>query len=203
MVLWEVTLATAYFLGLKKTYKLALQLQRRLIGPNHPRIRDFAYRRTRAVFDMAVTVHKKVQERDLEVGRNLGNWILRWLDRMKPSAQIRAIGPGKGPSSTGGNPAKHVPKYGQPQPPKSGERSSFGNSDSKSKGRRLFASSMSFLPKSRPTWMKRIQPYNPISSSTQYRNLSTSALGMSTITNGISRKEGVIRKDIMQWMLRN
>ncbi|KAL5207220.1 hypothetical protein ABZP36_031655 [Zizania latifolia] len=44
MVLWELTAITAYFLGLKRSYRLALRLQRRLIGPNHPRIRHFVYR---------------------------------------------------------------------------------------------------------------------------------------------------------------
>lgn len=41
MVLWEIALATAYFLGLKRTFKLALKTQRRLIAPTHPRIRQF------------------------------------------------------------------------------------------------------------------------------------------------------------------
>ncbi|KAL6548061.1 hypothetical protein OROHE_009766 [Orobanche hederae] len=41
MVLWEITLGTAYFLGLKRTYKLALKLQRKLISPKHPKIRQF------------------------------------------------------------------------------------------------------------------------------------------------------------------
>ena len=41
MVLWEVTLGTAYFLGLKRTYGLALKIQRRLISPKHPKIRQF------------------------------------------------------------------------------------------------------------------------------------------------------------------
>jgi hypothetical protein len=44
MVLWELTVITAYFLGLRRTYRLALRGQRRLIGPNHPRVRDFVYR---------------------------------------------------------------------------------------------------------------------------------------------------------------
>ena len=44
MVLWEITLATAYFLGLKKTYKLALKMQRRVVSPKHPRTRQFLYR---------------------------------------------------------------------------------------------------------------------------------------------------------------
>ena len=41
MVLWEITLGTAYFLGLKRTYRLALKIQRRLISPKHPKIRQF------------------------------------------------------------------------------------------------------------------------------------------------------------------
>lgn len=41
MVLWEITLGTAYFLGLKRSYKLALKIQRRLVGPRHPKIRQF------------------------------------------------------------------------------------------------------------------------------------------------------------------
>ena len=44
MVLWEVTLGTAYFLGLKRTYGLALKIQRRLISPKHPKIRQFVER---------------------------------------------------------------------------------------------------------------------------------------------------------------
>ncbi|MQM11573.1 hypothetical protein Taro_044477 [Colocasia esculenta] len=44
MVLWEITLATAYFLGLKRTYKLALKLQRRVVTPRHPKLRRFLHR---------------------------------------------------------------------------------------------------------------------------------------------------------------
>ncbi|KAM7491043.1 hypothetical protein LguiA_033964 [Lonicera macranthoides] len=43
MVLWEITLGTAYFLGLKRTYRLALKIQRRLISPKRPRIRNFLH----------------------------------------------------------------------------------------------------------------------------------------------------------------
>lgn len=89
MVLWEITAATAYFLGLKRTYRIALRLQRRIFGPRHNKIRQFLHRRTRGVFDVAVSVHKNIQHRDLEAGRNIGNRILRLLDRIKPSAEIR------------------------------------------------------------------------------------------------------------------
>ncbi|CAL9206844.1 unnamed protein product, partial [Musa hybrid cultivar] len=33
MVLWEMTLATAYFLGLKRTYAITLRIQRRASPP--------------------------------------------------------------------------------------------------------------------------------------------------------------------------
>ncbi|KAK8969370.1 hypothetical protein KSP40_PGU022222 [Platanthera guangdongensis] len=44
MVLWEITAATAYFLGLKRTYRIALRLQRRIFGPRHNKIRQFLHR---------------------------------------------------------------------------------------------------------------------------------------------------------------
>ncbi|KAJ9548794.1 hypothetical protein OSB04_021337 [Centaurea solstitialis] len=43
MVLWEITLGTAYFLGLKRTYKLALRIQRRLVHPKYPKFRLFLH----------------------------------------------------------------------------------------------------------------------------------------------------------------
>ncbi|CAA2996200.1 Hypothetical predicted protein [Olea europaea subsp. europaea] len=57
------------------------------------------FRRARSVFDVALTVHRKIQERDIEVGRNLGNWIW-WLDKMKPSAQIRVKHPSDSTTNT-------------------------------------------------------------------------------------------------------
>lgn len=44
MVLWEITLATAYFLGFRRTYRVALRIQRRIVGPRHPEIRQFLHR---------------------------------------------------------------------------------------------------------------------------------------------------------------
>ncbi|KAM0024338.1 hypothetical protein Hdeb2414_s0022g00614621 [Helianthus debilis subsp. tardiflorus] len=46
MVLWEITLATAYFLGLKRTYRHALRIQRRLLSPNYPTVRHILHRET-------------------------------------------------------------------------------------------------------------------------------------------------------------
>jgi len=44
MVLWEITLGTAYFLGLKRTFRLALRIQRKVVSAKHPKIRQFLYR---------------------------------------------------------------------------------------------------------------------------------------------------------------
>lgn len=95
MVLWEITLATAYVLGLKRTYKLALRLQRRLITQRHPAIRQFVQRRTRGVFDVVLRVHKNIRDGDTEMGSRLGNWILLRLNQVKPSANIRGDPPSK------------------------------------------------------------------------------------------------------------
>ncbi|CAA6675492.1 unnamed protein product [Spirodela intermedia] len=60
---------------------------------NSDKIQSFVLKqqngRTRVAFDIALTVHRKIQERDIELGRSVGNSILRWLDHMKPSAEIR------------------------------------------------------------------------------------------------------------------
>ncbi|XP_024526931.1 uncharacterized protein LOC9652348 [Selaginella moellendorffii] len=88
MVLWEITLATAYCLGLKRTYRLVLRLQRRLLS-KHPRIRAFVFRRARGIFDVALRVHRTVQQRDIDAGKSVGNRVLRFLDRLRPSANIR------------------------------------------------------------------------------------------------------------------
>ncbi|CAI5510060.1 unnamed protein product [Closterium sp. Naga37s-1] len=109
MVLWELTLATAYFLGLKRTYRLALKIQKRVLLAR-PGIRDFAKRRTRAVFRVALTAVETIQHRDIEIGRSVGNFLLRFLDRMKPSAHIRGDGPHMpGGAGGGGVHSSHAP----------------------------------------------------------------------------------------------
>ncbi|KAL9450937.1 hypothetical protein AB3S75_012643 [Citrus x aurantiifolia] len=75
MVLWEITLGTAYFLGMKRTYRLALRIQGRVISPKHPRIRQFVHRRVCAAFDVALKFHRNIHERDIEVGRNAGFYV--------------------------------------------------------------------------------------------------------------------------------
>ncbi|KAF3645896.1 putative calcium-binding protein CML18-like [Capsicum annuum] len=72
MVLREITFGIAYILGLKRTYKLFLKIQHKLISPKYPSLRDFAHRRTLAAFDVVLTIYRKVQERDIEASRNLG-----------------------------------------------------------------------------------------------------------------------------------
>ncbi|MBA0554446.1 hypothetical protein Golax_024667 [Gossypium laxum] len=197
MVLWEITLGTAYFLGLKRTYRLALKIQRRIISPKRPRIRQIVHRRTRAVFDIALKVHQNIQQRDLEVGRNLGNWILRWLDKMKPSAQIRPPShqkPHHGTSSANMNITKQV--NNSSKTPRSLQTPRNSDAD-----RRLFSSSTYMLSKSLPTIAMMIRPPKAAGNMTQYRHLSIN--GPHTLRLNYTRGEGVIRKDIMQWMLHN
>ncbi|KAI4364761.1 hypothetical protein MLD38_020814 [Melastoma candidum] len=198
MVLWEITLATAYFLGLKRTYKLALRIQRRLIGSNHPKIREFVQRRTRMVFDVAISVHQNIQARDIEVGRNIGNWILRYLDQMKPSARIRGPPSAKShgninSSMTTSNQAKKPSYWKSP-----GSIETYKNEDS---GRRMFTSSRLMWSRRFPTISMMMRSAKPAGNMTQYRHV-TSTRGLEGPSSGYpgERYGGVIRKDIMQWM---
>ncbi|KAE8773001.1 hypothetical protein D1007_54909 [Hordeum vulgare] len=193
MVLWEITAITAYFLGLRRTYRLALRGQRRLIGPNHPKLRDFVYRRTRSIFDVAVSVHKNIQERDLEVGRNVGNAVLRWLDRMKPSAQIRPHPPGP----PGGSPEqlRHLSTMNKTA---GAQKPASKTSTHDSSGKMLF-SPLNIRPKSFPILPTMMQSTR-ISASSQCRRLSTSPFPSVTARRK-DMMEGVFRKDIAQLMV--
>ncbi|CAA3010307.1 uncharacterized protein LOC111398801 [Olea europaea var. sylvestris] len=199
MVLWEITLGTAYFLGLKRTYRLALKIQRKLISPKHPKIRQFAQRRTRAAFDVALTVHRKIQERDIEVGRNLGNWILRWLDKMKPSAQIRVKHPSDRTANTNMkkplNNSSHLNNQGGFL--KSGSRSQYKEST-----RHLFTAARNMWPKPFPSVAIMMQPMRPAGSHIQYRQFSTGGCEPFTVDFG-KFGSGIIRNDIRQWILQN
>lgn len=200
MVLWEMTLATAYFLGLRRTYRLALKIQRRLISPNYPRIRQFAHRRTRAVFDVAIKVHRNIQERDLEVGRSIGIRILRWLDRMKPSAQIQPKPPQNGNAST--SVKRHLTDSSHQSTPsnfqRNGVRSGAPDSD-----RHLFTSSRNVWPKSFQSVAMMMRRTKPAGVNTQYRHLSIYGLQALKVNYGGLGSGGVVRSDIMQWMLQN
>ncbi|CAL5359564.1 unnamed protein product [Camellia sinensis] len=219
MVLWEITLGTAYFLGLKRTYRLALKIQRRLISPKHTQIRQFArgmpltsgfyelqaeiLGKTRAVFDVVLKVHQNVQHRDIAVGRNLGNWILRYLDKMKPSAHIR--GPPTGKPISGGNAnmnaTKQLTNSSHQKTPGGFQR--FSTSGVRESGRRLFTSTRNIWPKSFPTIAMMMRPINPAGTNIQHRHLCFSGPEAHRLTHGGGGFEGVIRKDIMQWMLHN
>ncbi|KZV18201.1 hypothetical protein F511_20150 [Dorcoceras hygrometricum] len=196
MVLWEITLGTAYFLGLKRTYKLALKLQRRLISPRYPKIRLFAQRRTRDVFDVALKVHHNIQERDIEIGRNLGNWILRWLDKMKPSAQIRGNPPPGSNINTNAtkqfsSPSQLNNNRGRFQ--KFGARS--GNQES---GRKLFTAARNLTPKLFPTIAMTMRPPG---GNVQYRQLRAGGFDPFEGKYGKFGCGDLIRNDIRQWMM--
>lgn len=148
--------------------------------------------RTRAVFDVAITVHRKVQERDLEVGKSLGNFILRWLDRIKPSAQIR--GPPSRPPIDGGSSSmtKHATGTSNQKP------TGYTGSSKRDSDRHLFTSTR---PKVFPTISRMIRPPNPAGTTIHGRHLSTYTSEIDRPNYRVNWSEGVIRKDIMQWML--
>lgn len=198
MVLWEITLATAYFLGLRRTYRLALKIQRSVIPPRYPRIRQFANRRTRDVFDVALKVHRSIQERDLEVGRNLGNWILRWLDKAKPSAQIRPkplqdlSKTTKGGRSISGSSHQTSASF-QANGAKSADRES---------DRHFFSSSRNMFHRTFPRVAMIMRRTKPSGAGTQYRHLSIYGPQASGTNYGGFGTRGAIRDDIMMWMLK-
>uniref|UniRef100_A0A1J3CGL2 Uncharacterized protein n=1 Tax=Noccaea caerulescens TaxID=107243 RepID=A0A1J3CGL2_NOCCA len=198
MVLWEITLGTAYFLGLRRTYRLALKIQRRIVSPKHPKTRQFLHRRTRKIFDVAVSVHKNIQQRDIEVGRNLGNWILRWLDRMKPAAQIRT--PPELPHSNSIDKAKRLSECSRPK----SHTNTTQAPQNRESDRHLFSSFQHFRHKPFPTVSTMIQPPRPNNgTTTQYRHYSggaSSSLIRPIYVRG-SGFDGVFRKDILQWMV--
>ncbi|KAJ8773958.1 hypothetical protein K2173_009389 [Erythroxylum novogranatense] len=200
MVLWEITVATAYFLGLKRTYRLASKIQRKIASPKHPKITQFIRRRTRAVFDAALQVHHNIQQRHI-LGRNVGDLILRWLDSMKPSANIRRT------SLTALKNARSNMKMTKwdsvsSHLKSSGSMQAYGLQESK---RHLFTSSKNVWAMSLPT-ITLTRPFRPAGSVIQYRHLSFWDPGMLRPDygyGGLSGSDGVIRKDIMQYLLQN
>uniref|UniRef100_A0A9I9D606 Uncharacterized protein n=1 Tax=Cucumis melo TaxID=3656 RepID=A0A9I9D606_CUCME len=116
--------------------------------------------RTRNVFDVALKVHLNIQKRDLEVGRNLGNWILRLLDRYKPSAQIRKQ---DGESMT--NAKKQISSSSILKMPESSQTLKKPKSS-----RQLFTSSTNIWPKQFPTISMMIKSSNPASNMIQHRH---------------------------------
>jgi len=149
------------------------------------------HRRTRAVFDVAIKVHRNIQERDIEVGRNVGNFILRCLDRMKPSAQIRNRSslPTSG-SSSKETMTKHETGTSNHKPP--GHSGLF----KKDSDRHFFTSSKPF-----PSISRMMIPPNPAGTTIHGRNLSTYSPETFRQNYRVNWSGSVIRKDIMQWML--
>ncbi|KAH9625531.1 hypothetical protein KSS87_020328 [Heliosperma pusillum] len=161
---------------------------------------NFAYspthwRRTRAVFDVALRIHRSIQERDIEVGRNLGNRILRWLDRLKPSANIRGMPHEKLPGQNNFN-TKQLTNHPQKS---SGDIQRLGNrSTEKGSGRQLFSAAKNTWSTSIPSIAMMMRPPR-----TQYRQLH--ANGSVLLKPNCTRLGvgGVFREDIMMWMHRN
>ncbi|KAK1285091.1 hypothetical protein QJS10_CPB20g01210 [Acorus calamus] len=216
MVLWEITVATAYFLGLRRTYRLALRIQRRIVRPNHPKLRQFlqrflrqfgavemalkehSFKRTRSVFDMALSVHRTIQVRDIEMGKSLGNWILRWLDRMKPSAQIRPAPP-KNISNDGSIGRSGMASRQTHRAQKPTEKFTTGKTSG-----HLYYMPLNIHPKILPGVGKMTQPAKISCMNNHYRHFSSYYTpNMPKLGYRSETYEGVVRKDIAQWMERN
>ena len=138
---------------------------------------DFFHSQVRAAFDVALKFHRNIQERDIEVGRNVGNWILRWLDRLKPSAQI--CGP---PEKLSHGPSMSMTNHG------------MKSSNPKTPG----------VQTSKPTFstiammMRHPRPAGTI---TQYRHLQTNGSDQLSLNYNRNGFDGVLQKDIRQWLL--
>ncbi|CAJ1931090.1 unnamed protein product [Sphenostylis stenocarpa] len=202
MVLWEITLGTAYFLGLKRTYRLALRIQRRIVSPKYPKLRQFLHRRTRDVFDVAIKVHRNIQDRDIEVGRNFGNYILRWLDRMKPSAQIRGPPPSNGVNGANGVNGSNGVRSRECTGKRAAGGGSSNHKDSGTLRRdfdRNFFTSARTMPS--PTVTRMMRRPSPAGTTIHGRHFSVSTPQIVASNNRFNWSGGVVRKDIMQWML--
>ncbi|KAH9687463.1 hypothetical protein KPL70_014777 [Citrus sinensis] len=182
MVLWEITLGTAYFLGMKRTYRLALRIQGRVISPKHPRIRQFVHRRVCAAFDVALKFHRNIHERDIEVGRNAGFYI-----RGPPEK------PSHGPSMSMTN---HGMKFSNPKTP------GVQTSRNKESDRHLFSSSKNIWPKPPFSTIAMMMRHpRPAGMTTHYRHLETNGSDLLSLNYNRNGFDGVLRKDIMQWLL--
>jgi hypothetical protein len=145
---------------------------------------------------VAIKVHKNIQERDIEVGRNLGNFILRWLDRMKPSAQILGGSPTNGASSS-------VRMTKLQSASSNFKKPSYYTLFKRGSNKRLFTPASSIWPKPFPTIANMLRPPTPAGTTTHYRNLSYYPPDAFRSNYNAYRSGSVIRKDILQWMLQN
>lgn len=160
-------------------------------------------RRVRGVFDVAVNVHKTVQQRDIEVGRNLGNWILRHLDRMKPTAEIRSstcrIPTTTATTTTNNNKSsilKRVTSF-----PLRYQKPIFKTTETETKSRLLFTP-LSIRPKSFPYLTSVMQQMRtPATNTQQFRLVSSQSTSVPISNTRMSRFGCVFRPDISQWMM--
>lgn len=145
------------------------------------------------MFDVALKVHLKIQERDIEVGRNLGNRILLWLDRVKPEAQIR--GPPPQAPKTDANTTKQLSNSSHLN-----SQGGLPKSSNKESDRHLFSAAQSILPKS-PRIAMMIKPARPTGHNIQYRHYGSGGSEFFTVNNTRFGRGEVLRNDIRHWSL--
>jgi len=156
------------------------------------------HRRTRAVFSVALKANQSIQERDITFGRNMGNYILQRLNRMKPMAQT----PGGSPSIGAHRPSLQMTKLA----------SSFSNSKAssyyqlfkrKSGKQSTWFQQQSIWSKPFPSIVKMMRPRSLAGTTTDCRHLNVNASHAFRPNYRVNWPGHGIRKDIMQWMVRN
>lgn len=130
------------------------------------------------------------------MGRNLGNFVMRWLNQMKPSAQIRGGLPNNGASSSL-RMTQHAAGTSNYKP------LGYYRLFKRDSDRHLPSPSSHIWPKSFPTIARMIRPPNLAGTTTHCRRLSNNAHDIFRSNYRVNWSDGVIRKDIMQWMLQN
>lgn len=150
------------------------------------------------VFDVAVKVHCSIQQTDIEVGRNLGNQILRWLHHVKPSGHIRVQ------PRTLSTISSHVPVHSaSSNPPLMTRRPIFRIAERVKRGRSFFTP-WNLRMRTFPSVDMIMWPFKPAGFNGEYRSLSSGCNpNFPSFENRTNRHEGVFRKDIAQWMQRN
>lgn len=152
------------------------------------------------MFNVALKVYRNIQDRDIEVGRNLGNRILRFLDRMKPSAEIRAKPSQVDTVKT--NAGKQLSGSSHMKTPTNVQKNGARTGDRES-DKHFFTSTRNLWRKPFPTIATMMQPSKNAGANSQYRHLSFYGARALKVNYGGSGYGGVIRQDIMQWMLQN
>lgn len=157
------------------------------------------FRRTRNVFDLALKVHLKIRDGDIKVGRNMGNMVLQWLDRMKPNAQIRRLPPSY--TNVGSKIAKQSDHSSYLKNRRWFLKYDVEGKDRQSTKGHLLSAARNVWHKSLPTIAMAMRPMRTVGHNIQYRQCTAGGTEFFTVKYG--KFGGVTRNDLRQWILHN